>query len=80
MGRNENNVAARIMRQTADWLATNPISYESLASGPLGEALTRSELLALADDQAAIDHLIERCRDNASWLEAAGEPGNHPDV
>jgi hypothetical protein len=50
---------------TADWLEANPHDYASLANGPLGEALTRSELEALAGDDEAIAEIVKQCREQS---------------
>lgn len=57
--------AADIFRKTANWVASHPIDYESLASGPAGEALTRAEIMEMADDQEAIDAFVAGLREMA---------------
>lgn len=59
-----------MMRNAADWLeAQEDISYEVLARGPLGPALTRVELEGLADDTAAVATLITHLRQAAAYWE-----------
>jgi hypothetical protein len=51
------------MREAADYVESHPIDFDSLANGPLGEALTRGEIEGLADNQAAVSALVAQLRE-----------------
>jgi hypothetical protein len=51
-------------RNTIAWLESHPHDFDSLANGPLGEALTADELRDLADEPESMPRFIEGLRES----------------
>jgi hypothetical protein len=62
---------AQIHRNTLAWLEANPHDYDTLTTGPLGEALTRAELHGLANNPDSMARFIEDVRALASTPDVA---------
>lgn len=58
-----------LARAAADHILAHGTSYDDLAQGPLGEALTADELRNLADDGAALLALVNDMRGMADDCE-----------
>lgn len=55
---------AGMYRNTIAWLESNPHDFDSLANGPLGEALTADELRDLAANDESMERFIDGCRES----------------
>ena len=50
-----------------DWLLTHEHDFDTLAGGPLGEALTRDELRDLVDEPTSMPRFIQHLRDEIAY-------------
>jgi hypothetical protein len=58
-----------MMRRAAAFIEEGGDTYDDLAAGPLGEALTRAEIEELVGDRQAINELAAAMRETADWWE-----------